>query len=344
MVNAETYLNTTNRAAEQASLAETAKKLEQRCQNCKPLSMLECVADCKVWKLKNEFRQLLGKMQDPSFTNRLLNTMKNKRRTQILKTLIRGEYTMSELQRGLKKLGYCHSQETIIEEYVNPLIETGLVEEKQQKYQSTMFARKINDILKDRYDLFEELPSHSECYEEKMLMMLFNGPKTYEELEKLVGAKSIARILKRLKTAEMIETTKEKDFVFFFKTRRDLGKESLSQTEKRVRENLSEEGISAKKLATKTEISLRRTYKYLRRLKGKKLVFVRKKPRVYVLTEKGLQAITVLQKLNDLIQETMTTLSQLFSNQAKAGHDREKDEKQLKTVTPLTVSQYPKSK
>src|SRR4030043_1056814 len=133
MVNAETYLNTKNKAAEQASLAETAKKLEQRCQNCKPLSMLECVADCKVWKLKNEFRQLHGKRQNPNFTNCLLNTMKNKRRMQILKMLVKGEYTISELQQELKKLRYCHSQKTIIEEYVNPLIEAGLVEEKQQK-------------------------------------------------------------------------------------------------------------------------------------------------------------------------------------------------------------------
>jgi predicted transcriptional regulator len=344
MVNAETYLNTKNGAVEQASLAETAKKLEQRCQNCKPLSMLECVADCKVWKLKNEFRQLHKIMQDPSFTNHLLNTMKNKRRMQILKTLIRGEYAISELQQELKKLGYCHSQETIIGEYVNPLIEVGLVVEKQQKYHSTMFARKINDIFKDHYEVFEELPSHSECYEEKMLTILFNGPKTYKQVEKLVPAKSIARILKRLKTAEMIETIREKDFVFFFKTRRDPGKESLSHTEKRVRENLSEEGISAKKLAAKTGISLRRTYKYLRRLKGKKLVFVRKEPRVYVLTEKGLQTVTRLQRLSDLVQETTATLSQLFQNQDTARHDREKDEKQLKTITPLTVSQYPKSK
>ncbi len=344
MVNAETYLNTKNKAAEQASLAETAKKLEQRCQNCKPLSMLECVADCKVWKLKNEFRQLHKIIQDPSFTNHLLNTMKNKRRVQILKTLIRGEYTMSELQQELKKLGYCHSQETIIEEYVNPLIEVGLAEEKQQKHQSTMFARKINDVLKDRYDLFEVLPSHSECYEEKTLTMLLNGPKTYEELEKLVPAKSIARILKRLKTAKMIETTKEKDFIFFFKTRRDPGKESLSQTEKRVHENLSEEGISAKKLTAKTGISLRRTYKYLRRLKGKKLVFVRRKPRVYVLTEKGLQIVTGLQKLNELVQETMAVLSHLFQSQDRVIPDREKDGKQLKTIAPLAVSQYPKSK
>jgi predicted transcriptional regulator len=111
-----------------------------------------------------------------------------------------------------------------------------------------------------------------------------------------------------------------------------------------VCENLSEEGISAKKLAAKTGISLRRTYKYLRRLKGKKLVFVRKKPRVYVLTEKGLQTVTRLQQLSDLVQETTATLSQLFQNQDTARHDREKDEKQLKIIAPLTVSQYPKSK
>src|SRR4030043_223490 len=99
------------------------------------------------------------------------------------------------------------------------------------------------------------------------------------------------------------------------------------------------EAGSSKKLTAETGISLRRTYKYLRRLKGKKLVFVRRKPKVYVLTEKGLQTVTGLQKLNELVQETMTTLSQLFSNQETARPDREKDEKYLKTIAPLAVSQ-----
>jgi hypothetical protein len=42
---------------------------------------------------------------------------------------------------------------------------------------------------------------------------------------------------------------------------------SFSPTEKRVYENILPYGISARQLAEKTEISLRRTCKYLRRLK-----------------------------------------------------------------------------
>jgi len=63
-------------------------------------------------------------------------------------------------------------------------------------------------------------------------------------------------------------------------------------------------GISAKELADKSGISLRRTYRYLRRLKGKRLVFTRKRMKSYVLTTKGLRVATGLEKLNDLVMET----------------------------------------
>lgn len=109
---------------------------------------------------------------------------------------------------------------------------------------------------------------HSECYEETVLDVLLKGPQTHEGLEEIIPKKSIARVLSRLQKAELAETSSDKDYIFFA-TKRDPNRSDLSPTEKRVYERLPKEGISARKLARGAGISLRRTYKYLRKLKGK---------------------------------------------------------------------------
>jgi len=113
----------------------------------------------------------------------------------------------------------------------------------------------------------------------------------------------------------LIETPEERDYVFLFKSKRDPNKETFSSTERKVYDNISEEGISAKKLAEKTEISLRRTYKYLRGLKGKKLVFTRKTPKAYSLTDKGEKLASILQELQNLVEETWNSSVQIVSNE-----------------------------
>jgi predicted transcriptional regulator/DNA-binding HxlR family transcriptional regulator len=288
--------NTTVTIIEQTSLVDTLKKMEETCSACKPLSMTFCVTDCKIWKTKNESRELHKRMQDPNFVTDLLNTIKNRRRLQILQIISRGQSSTDRLQQELKKLGHNHSQQTIIEEYIDPLVEVELAHEAEGKYYATAFGSKLNEITKSAQDIEDLLPPHSECYEEKILAGLINQPKTYEQFNGSISTRSIARVLSRLQTVGLVETNKEKDHVFFFKTQRNPNKEKLSPTEKKVHESISEDGISARKLAQRAQISLRRTYKYLRRLKGKKLVFTREKPRTYALTIKGLQLAMTLQK------------------------------------------------
>jgi sugar-specific transcriptional regulator TrmB len=112
----------------------------------------------------------------------------------------------------------------------------------------------------------------------------------------------------------LIETPEERDYVFFFKSKRDPKKETLAVTERKVYVSIPEEGISAKKLSEKTELSIRRTYKYLRGLKGKKLVFTRKTPKVYSLTVKGEKLASLLQGLQNLVEETWNSSEQVVSN------------------------------
>jgi predicted transcriptional regulator len=305
-------LDSMQEVEKQLSLADLLGKLEETCKNCNPLTPISCVSACKTWRLKNQFRRLHEKAKNPYFMTRLLNTLKNERRLQVLATISKEKYSITRLQQKLKTLGFNHSQQTIAEEYINPLVEVGLAEEGQNFYHATIFGCKLSEILRDSNDFGQLLPSHSECYEEITLDVLAQGPKTYENLKCAIPAKSVARVLNRLERATLVEKSKEKDYIFFFRTKRDPnGSGQLSPTERRTYENILPDGISARNLADKTRISLRRTYKYLRKLKGKKLVFIRKKPMSYALTARGLQMATVLKALRNLAVEALAATAKL---------------------------------
>jgi DNA-binding HxlR family transcriptional regulator len=296
-------------------LAEMLRKLDVECRNCAPLSPLKCITRCNVWKLKNELRRLRETMDTPNFIKDLFNVLKNETRLHILNAIVKGSYSVSQLQQELKKAGYTHSQDTINEEYLRPLMDVGLAAEARDEYYATMFGGRLTELLESFPEFVTVLPAHSECYEETLLSALLAGPKTFQEVEALISPKIASRVLKRLKTVGLIETPEERDYVFFFKTRRDPRKETFSVTERKVYEGIPEEGISAKKLAEKTGLSMRRIYKYLRGLKGKKLVFTRKTPKLYCLTDRGEKLASLLQELQDLVEETWNSSEQVVNGE-----------------------------
>lgn len=255
------------------------------------------------------------RMKDSDFTKNLLNTLKNKRRLQILDLISKGKQPVSKIQRELKMRRYYHSQQTITKEYLTPLIEVALAKESQGLYSATLLGSQLNKVIRSYPYTSDVLPAHSECYEEIVLDMMMNKPRAYEDFDGIIPTKSIARILNRLQNADLVETTKENDYVFFFRTKREPSKDRLSPTEKKIHESIPEEGISARRLCEKAVISLRRTYKYLRRLKGKKLVFVRKKLKTYALTAKGVQMAMMLRELNDLTLAAFKIASQAVNKE-----------------------------
>jgi hypothetical protein len=97
---------------------KTLRILEEECQQCAPLTPLECISRCNIWKLKNELRRLHETMENPNFMKDLLNALKNDTRLRILKKIVRVSYSVRNLQQELKKTGYSHSQYTIVEEYL----------------------------------------------------------------------------------------------------------------------------------------------------------------------------------------------------------------------------------
>jgi len=306
-------LSVSKNAEKNYDLLEMLRMLDAECRNCAPLTPLECITRCNVWKLKNELRRLREAMDNPNFIKDLFNVLKNETRLHILNAIVKGRYSVSQLQQELKKAGYTHSQETINEEYLRPLMEVGLATEARNEYYATMFGGRLTELLENFPEFVNVLPAHSECYEETLLSALLDGPKTFQEVEALISPKVASRVLKRLKTGELIETPGERDYVFFFRSKRDPEKETFFVTERVVYDSLPEDGISAKKLAEKTGLSMRRIYKYLRGLKGKKLVFTRKTPKSYGLTEKGERLALVLQGLQDLIEEVWNSSEQVVS-------------------------------
>jgi predicted transcriptional regulator len=290
----------------QGSVIDVLQTLDNECNNCKPVTPLECITSCNVWKLRNELRRLCETMENPNFMKSLLNVLKNDTRLHILQAITKSRHSVSKLQQELKKAGYLHSQDTIAEEYLRPLLEVGLAAESQDQFYATVFGDKLTELIGNLPEFVEYLPAHSECYEENILQALLAGPKTFEDVKDLVPSKIVSRILKRLKTVGLIETPEERDYIFFFKSKRDPGKETLSLSENKVYSNIPGEGVPARKLARKTELSLRRTYKYLRALKGKKLVFARKSPKTYGLTEKGERLAWLLNELHKLVEETLS--------------------------------------
>jgi predicted transcriptional regulator len=256
-----------------------------------------------LWKVKNELRQLRDRMDDPNFVKELLNVLKNSTRLQILRTITKGRHSVVRLQEELRKAGYSHSRDTISQEYLQPLMQVGLAAEAQEQYYATTFGGKLTEVLEDFSDFVDVLPAHSECYEETLLDAMLSGPKTFEDLAAFVSPKIGSRILKRLKSTGLIVTPEERDYVFFFRSKRDPDNETFSETEQKVYAGIPDDGISAGRLAEKSSVSLRRTYKYLRKLRGKKLVFTRKNPKLYSLTEKGTKLAELIRGLQGVVED-----------------------------------------
>jgi predicted transcriptional regulator len=291
------------RVKEKSQLELIIERVDAQCSGCHPATPLDCIGGCHVWRLRNELKQLRGVITQQDYHDTLLNTLKNERRLKILELLSQSAFSIQHLQEELKDLGFSHSQETILNEYVEPLMATGLVSENSGHFKATTFGFEINQLFTGLNSVESVLPPHSECYEEKVIEALFEAPKAYDELKLLVPSKSLKRVIARLLETNLITKNGDNNYIYYFRTKRPMGMERLSSTEKRVYEGIPDEGITGEQLAEKICITLRRTYKYIRKLKGKKLVFKRKRPKTFGLTETGVEVAVFLGKLCAVVKE-----------------------------------------
>ena len=83
-------------------------------------------------------------MDNPNYIKELFNVLKNETRLHILQAIVNGRYSVSQLQQELKKTGHTHSQDTINEEYLQPLMAVGLATEARDEYYATNVWRSTN--------------------------------------------------------------------------------------------------------------------------------------------------------------------------------------------------------
>jgi DNA-binding HxlR family transcriptional regulator len=295
------------------ALYKTVKSLEAECKNCSPITPLQCISGCKVYKLKNELRRLKGTMDNPDYLRDLLNVLKNHTRLLILQAIVNRRYSVSQLQQELKKTGRSHSQVTI-SEYLNPLMAVGLASEARDEYYASTFGIRLNELLGCFSEFAQKIPANSECYEETLLQSMLLGPKTFEDIEAVISPKIVSRTLKRLRAVGLVKTSAERSYIFYFKSKRDPNKDALTVGERKIYDAVPYEGLSAGKLAKEIGLSKRVTYRYLRQLRGKKLVFYRRTPKSYVLTSKGEKLALVLQNIEQLVESTWESSQQVMQD------------------------------
>jgi predicted transcriptional regulator len=214
--------------------------------------------------------------------------------------------------------GYYHSRSTIATTYVEPLVNVGLVQEKNSKYRLTLYGRRFKDLLSD-FNVEDSLPPHARCYEENVLRKLKDGAKTHSDLAEFVPENSLSRTLQRLKERGLVSKSKSPCYILYFRTKK-VPKRKFSPTEKRIYDAIPEVGVSVPELSEKVGINLRRTYKYLRRLRKRRLVFTRRRPRTYELTSSGRKIANFLEEAANLVLDASraSTLLQERSKQILA--------------------------
>ncbi len=293
-----------------AELVEILKQADSICRYCEPVSPMICIERCEIWRTKNEFIEMSGMLCKDDHVHSLLNAAKNDRRQKVIEALSEHPRSIKGLQEYLKSKGYSHSQHTIASEYVGPLLKAGLVKKDDAKYRLTLYGQKFRDVLK-KFNVENPLPPHSRCYEEIMLKKLKDGPKSYTDLVESLSQKSLSRSLKRLIENGLITKSKIPEYVFYFRTKK-VPKKPFSPTEKKVYEAIPEVGTSARELSKKVGINIRRTYKYLRRLRKRRLVFTRKKPKTYELTPSGMELANFLEETANLVSDASKAASFLL--------------------------------
>jgi predicted transcriptional regulator len=296
------------------ALSGMITSLDAECKSCQPISPLQCINSCQVYRLKNELRRLGQAMSAPDYMKALFNALKNSTRLQTLKTIETAHLSLEQISQVLRTGMLKANNVTVTEEVIRPLVEVGLVSEGRGEYFASSFGFRVTEKLGCFADFVKSLPPHSEGYEEVLLQFLLAGPKTFEDIEGAILPTVVSRTLKRLRSAGLVKASKGKDYVFFFRTIRNPNKEILTVNERRVHAAIFNDGISAGKLSKEANISKRLIYRYLRRLRGKKLVFTRRAPKIYHLTCKGKKMALVLAGIQQLVEDTWLSSRQIIQS------------------------------
>jgi predicted transcriptional regulator len=231
----------------------------------------------------------------------LLNVIKNKRRVKLAQILLERPLSIDEIQQRLKMEGYYHSRDTIRKHYAGPLVAMKLIVEEDGKYRLTDEGRGIIAILGD-IDLGSIFPASSGCYEENCLLAL-EVPKSYNDLAHYLPKADLQRTIRRLQGKGLVAKAHPSRHVTYRRTRGGSNA-TLSKTENKVLESIPEEGMGVTDIAMSVGISLRRTFKYLKRLREKGLVSNVPNVTLLSLTEEGKRLAEKLRQILSIMPKT----------------------------------------
>jgi len=178
--------------------------------------------------------------------------------------------SLDEIQQRLRGEGYYHSRDTIRKHYAGPMVLAGLLAEENGRYSLTEEGRGILAILGDT-DLSSMFPSSSGCYEETCLLAL-EVPRNYNELSRYLPRADLQRTIRRLQEKGFVTKERPGRHVTYRRTTERTEDKALSKTEDKVLQSIPKDGMGVNEIAKAVGISLRRTFKYLRRLREKGLV------------------------------------------------------------------------
>jgi len=132
----------------------------------------------------------------------------------------------------------------------------------------------------------EALSGASSCNEEIVLLALRNGYNTFRDIASLVNPSVLPRTLARLRRNELIRVNRPSEPALYTRVGKRLYG-GATPTERKVFAAIHPDGTSAKQVASKVGISLRRTRKFIAMLMKRRAIFPRNIPVTYELTETG---------------------------------------------------------
>jgi len=254
----------------------------------------------------------------------LLNVIKNERRIRLARILEGKSLGLDEIQKRLKVEGYYHSRDTIRRHYAGPMVSVKLLDEENGRYSLTDKGRDILATLGDT-DLGSIFPSSSGCYEEMCLLAL-EVPRSYDELSIHMPKADLQRTIRRLQAKGLVTKARPSKHVTYRRVT-ERADAPLSKTEDKVLQSIPKEGMGVNEIAKAVGISLRRTFKYLRRLREKGLVSNTPNFTSLSLTEEGKGLAEKLRRIlsitsMELEQRERPTLNKMEGEGARGNEEK----------------------
>lgn len=272
------------------------KELEQKCLTCQVTNPTICRQICNIWKIKIAQTNLIKELPDHPNLSTIILAVSNYKKRKIIEVLSQKPSTLNELQKKLKQEGKSYSLKMIYEDFIQDLVQVGLVRLNNGRYLLTPAGQKVLEATSHLPITYK-----SEETEGKILFLLLDEPKTFDALLEVVPINELTRILRRLKNHRLITKVKSASHVLFFTTKRRPTRH-LSPLEFKIFKSISKKGNTARELSEKVGIHMPRTYRYLRRLRYKHHVTRQKQELLFELTPIGLQMAEFLRLVYKVVQ------------------------------------------